>query len=49
LKETEHLEYQDVENIKTDLKVIWDGRGGLDFNREKWRFLVNAIMKLWAS
>jgi len=29
------LEDQDVEDIKTDLKVIWDGCGGLDFNREK--------------
>jgi hypothetical protein len=42
------LEDQDVENIEMDLKEMRDGRGGLDFNTEKWQVLVNDVMKLWA-
>jgi hypothetical protein len=37
-----------VDNIKTDLKIGWDGMDWIDLaqNRDRWRALVNAIMNL---
>jgi len=40
------------DNIKMDLQEIeWEGMDWIDLaqNRDRWRALVNAVMKLWVS
>jgi hypothetical protein len=35
-----------VDNIKTDLEDVWGGVDWIDLTRDKWRALVNEVMKL---